>query len=281
MNIASALEQAAEVLAEAGVADARREAASLLAFAINKDRTFLIAHPEQDLSAATLAAYKSFINRRSQHEPYQYIVGRQEFFGLDFEVTSDVLVPRPETEILVEKAIDILKDLPDPSFCEIGVGSGCISVSILHSVNVATATAVDVSDRAIAIARHNAEQNGVANRLSLQMADIFSEVAGRFDLVVSNPPYVPTRQIETLQAEVRRFEPLTALEGGADGLDIIKRIVKQSPGHLISHGVLLMEIGFDQSERVRQLFDGSVWETPEFIDDLQGIPRIVAAKLLK
>jgi release factor glutamine methyltransferase len=281
MNIASALEQAAEVLSEAGVADARREAASLLAFAINKDRTFLIAHPEQELSPATRAVYLSYINRRSQHEPYQYIVGRQEFFGLDFGVTSDVLVPRPETEVLVERAIDILKDLPDPTFCEIGVGSGCISVSILHSVPRATATAVDVSNRAIAIAHRNAEQNGVAERLSLQMADIFSEVAGRFDLVVSNPPYVPTRQIETLQAEVRWFEPLAALAGGADGLDIIKRIVEQSPRHLTSHGVLLIEIGFDQSEQVRQLFDGSVWEAPEFIADLQGIPRIVAAKLLK
>jgi release factor glutamine methyltransferase len=281
MNIASALNQAAEVFSESGVADARREASSLLAFAINKDRTFLIAHPEHELSTSEFSVYLSYINRRAQHEPYQYIVGRQEFFGLNFEVTSDVLVPRPETEILVEKAIDILKDRPDPRFCEIGVGSGCISVSILYSVQRSTATAVDVSDRANAIARRNAEQNGVANRLSLQMGDIFSDVAGRFDLVVSNPPYVPTCQIETLQAEVRMFEPLAALAGGTDGLNIIKRIVKQSPGHLTSRGVLLMEIGFDQSERVRQLFDGSIWEAPEFLADLQGIPRIVVAKLLK
>jgi release factor glutamine methyltransferase len=281
MNIASALEQAAEVLSEAGIPDARRESASLLSYTIKKDRTFLIAHPEHELSGAECDEYESYINRRAQHEPYQYIVGRQEFFGLDFEVTSDVLVPRPETEILVDKAIDILKYGQDPTFCEIGVGSGCISVSILHSMAHATAIAVDVSESAVAIARRNAERHCVTDRLSLQVADVFDGVAGKFDLIVSNPPYVPTRQIETLQPEVRGFEPLVALAGGTDGLDIVTHIVSGSPRHLTSHGVLLIEIGFDQSERVRQLFDGTIWEAPEFLADLQGIPRIVAAKLLK
>lgn len=275
MNISTALASAADVLAEAAVAEPRREAALLLAIVLQKNAAFLVAHPEYELSSDEAVKFERFLNRRTDHEPFQYIAGRQEFYGLEFEVSPDVLIPRPETEILVECAIGILSDLNDPRFCEIGVGSGCISVSILHAVESAVAIGVDISQRALDMARRNSEKHKVDGRLKLQIGDVFSKVDGTFDLIVSNPPYVPRGHLESLQAEVRWFEPQLALDGGEDGLSIIENIIRESPEFLKPQGFLLLEIGFDQAARVSELFDLRVWNKPEFIADLQGIPRIL------
>ena len=278
MNIAAALNAASTRLSESEIPEHRREASDLLAFALRKPQVFLIAHPEYELTSSEKTLFDESVKRRSNREPFQYIVGHQEFFGLDFEVSSDVLIPRPETEILVEAAIEILNGLDGPSFCEIGVGSGCISVSILNNLKNASAVGVDVSEKALAVARRNAEKHLVIGRLKLKKADIFSDVTGKFDLIVSNPPYVPAENIATLQAEVRDFEPHIALTGGAGGLDIIERIVCESPEHLTTQGVLFIEIGFGQFEKVCELFDNAAWNPPDFLPDLQGIPRIVKAQ---
>ena len=279
MNISTALSSAVAVLEEAGVVEARREASSLLAFVLQRDAAFLIAHPEYDLAANQKIVYEACVRRRAKHEPFQYITGRQEFYRLEFEVTPDVLIPRPETEIMVEKAIEILSRLTEPHFCEIGVGSGCISVSILHSVESATAVGVDISESALAIARRNTEKHNLTHRLDLREGDIFNGLEGPFDMIISNPPYVPELQLDSLQAEVRHFEPQVALAGGGDGLDIIERIIAGAPEFLKPNGHLLLEVGFDQAERVEKLFDKGVWQRPETLADLQQIPRIIVSRL--
>ncbi len=275
MNIAAALVAAREMLQTAGIADPHREASSLMAFALKKPPAFLIAHPEHELAASEQTLFDDSIRRRSNREPFQYIVGHQEFFGLDFEVSPDVLIPRPETEILVEDAIEILRGLDNPSFCEIGLGSGCISISMLHEVENATGVGIDISTKALAVAHRNAEKHHVANRLEFRDGDILGGLTGKFGLIVSNPPYILAGDFPELQAEVRNFEPHNALVGGVDGLDVIRRIVCESPEHLTPRGVLLIEIGFGQADVVSELFDHSYWELPVFLPDLQCLPRVL------
>ncbi len=280
MNISETLHKATETLKENGITEPRREANSLLAFALGRDKTFLIAHSEYELSEYEKTVFSKLLTRRAAHEPLQYIRGQQEFFGFDFIVTSDVLIPRPETELIVEAAIEILKTKEKPRFCEIGTGSGCISVSILHEVKTATATGADISEHALQITKINAEKNEVIDRLKLLKSDVFENFEDeKFDLIVSNPPYVPTADFETLQSEVRDFEPHIALTDGKDGLTIIERIISHAPKFLKSDCYLLMEIGFNQSMSVREMFDETFWQTVEFLPDLQGIPRMVKARL--
>jgi len=278
MNIAEALEKAAVALANAGVADPRREAGSLLAFSIKKDKTFLIANSDRELSADDLTLYLINIDRRANREPYQYIVGTQEFYCLDFFVTPDVLIPRPETEILVEQAIGILSKKLDPFFCEIGVGSGCISVSVLKNIPMARGIAGDVSNAALEVAWSNARRHCVEGRVEFIKSDTYDSIPSiPFDVILSNPPYVPVTDLESLQVEVRDYEPVVALAGGPNGLDVIERIIKGAPGHLVDGGSLLLEIGFSQSESVNAILDTIIWGEVEFLSDLQGIPRILKA----
>lgn len=278
-DISEILKKATETLQSSGIAEPRREANSLLAFALRKDKTFLITHSNYELSGDEEIKFQSLLQRRAAREPFQYIKGRQEFYGLDFIVTPDVLIPRPETEIVVENAIEILKTQENPKFCEIGVGSGCISISILHNVETTSAVGLDISERALEIAGLNAENHKVSERLRLEISDVFDALTDeKFDLIVSNPPYIPQADIENLQAEVRDFEPLNALTDGGNGLSIIENIIFNTPKFLNSGGFLLMEIGFGQSEEVKRLFDEKIWQTVEILPDLQGIPRTVKAK---
>lgn len=280
MTVSEELKSAAKKLEMGSIANHAREAASLLEFVLKHDKAFLIAHPEYELSADEADKFDIVVNRRANREPFQYIVRKQEFYGLDFLVTPDVLIPRAETEILVEEAIKILGNRENGRFCEIGVGSGCISISILANVPQASAVGADISPEALNVARMNAESHGVADRLDLRISNVFNDLdAERFDFVVSNPPYVPLADFDTLQAEVRNFEPEIALVGGSDGLSIIRRIIGDAPKFLVDNGVLLIEIGWDQSERVRQLFDKEIWREVVFLPDLQGFPRIVRASI--
>ncbi len=280
-SIADALRSAEQILVSAGILEPTREAITLLTVAAKRDRTFLYAHPEYLLADPETLTFESFVLRRAGREPLQYISGIQEFYGLEFEVTPDVLIPRPETEILVERAIDLIRHIDRPTLCEVGVGSGCIAVSILHAAKKVAAVGLDVSGAALRIALRNAEKHSVANRLELLESDSFRGVSNRrFDLIVSNPPYVPANDIDGLEPEVRDFEPWVALTDGSDGLSIIRRIVTEAPEYLLPFGRLLMEIGFGQSDQVGMMFEPNSWRRPVFIPDLQGIPRVVAAELL-
>jgi release factor glutamine methyltransferase len=278
VNIAEALALCTAQLTERDVPDARRDAVLLVAFVIGRDKTFLIAHPETPLTPQQTEVLSEITARRSTREPLQYITGRQEFYGLEFEVTPDVLIPRPETEILVGRAIGFLSTLETPHFCEIGVGSGCISISVLQELPNASAVACDISQKALAVASRNAEKHGVSDRLELIVSDLFDSVPDRaFDAIFSNPPYVPEVDFDSLQPEVRDHEPTVALTSGADGLTVIERLIGQAPRHLRSGGMLLFEMGFNQSGKVSEMLDENAWTEIEFLPDLQGIPRILSA----
>lgn len=278
MNITAALSKAAERLQSAGIAESRREASSLLEFVLRQNSAYLIAHSDDQLAANQKMIFDACVSRRAKREPLQYITGRTEFWRLEFEVAPGVLIPRPETELLVEAAIGFLQSSDAPRFCEIGVGSGCISVSILHSLQNATAVAVDASAEALKIAARNALKHGVDKRLDLREGDLFDAIDERFDLIVSNPPYIPDNDISALQPEVRDFEPLVALAGGLDGLDLVRSIVKDAGQFLRPGGVLLIEIGHDQAPHVAGFFDNNAWQEVEFLRDLQSIDRAVLAR---
>lgn len=276
VSIGEALRRAARELDHGGVAEARREAGSLLSHVIGKDRTFLISHAEDVLGERELESFENAIARRAKGEPAQYITGTQDFFGRAFRVTPDVLIPRPETELLVEAALQVMN--ADTMICDVGTGSGCIAITLVCERSDARAVAVDVSEAALEVARANARDHAVQQRVEFVLSDCFSalnESASKFDLIISNPPYVSANQLSGLQREVRDHEPLVALSPGDDGLSVIKRLLLDSPQFLRTNGYLLMEIGFDQGEKLQQLVDPKIWTLKEILPDLQGIPRIV------
>jgi release factor glutamine methyltransferase len=277
LSIARAISEGATALGTAGVADARREAGSLLAHTIGRDRSYIITHKDDPLTNEQVEAYFVFVARRAGGEPLQYITGHQEFFKLDFEIMPDVLIPRPETELLVEIALAILKDIPEPLIADIGTGSGCIAISLLHELTRARALATDISPAALEVARRNAQRHGVLDRMMLVQSDCFSNLDAQqtFSLILSNPPYIADRDLETLQREVRKHEPQAALKGGEDGLSVIRRLLLEASRFLRSGGTLVFEIGFGQSEAVKQLIEPHAWNLIEIRQDLQGIPRAV------
>lgn len=282
LSIAEALLEATKILQRAGVPEARREAGSLLSFILGKDRTFLISHAEDQLSKDSLGQFQESVERRAGGEPLQYITGVQDFFGREFRVTRDVLIPRPETELLVEAAIEMIGG-PDstPFICDVGTGSGCIAISLLCEIPNARAVAVDKSPAAIEIAKLNARDQSLGDRAVFAVSDCFSSLDSsqyQFDIVVSNPPYVSAAMVTGLQREVRDHEPLIALSPGSDGLGMIRRLLLEAPSFLKDHGHMIMEIGFDQSEAVKQLVHEDFWRLLDIRPDLQGIPRIVVLR---
>lgn len=282
ISIAESILAAAQTLRLAGVPEARREAASLLEYVIDRDRTFIITNAEHLVSAKQQERFRECVARRAKREPLQYITGRQAFYGLDFEVTKDVLIPRPETESLVETALGLIGEAEAaPFICDVGTGSGCIAISLLHERPRANAVAIDISEAAIRVAQRNAARHSVSERIVFTVSDCFSSIQAqetKFDFVVSNPPYVSGATFDALQREVRDHEPRIALTPGVDddGLSVIKRVLAESADVLKSGGYLLMEIGFDQAPAVKSLIDSNVWTLLDIHQDLQGIPRIVA-----
>jgi release factor glutamine methyltransferase len=228
---------------------------------------------------------RAAVSRRAAGEPLQYITGRQEFYGLEFEVTSDVLIPRPETELLVETALELLKDRPSPLVCDVGTGSGCVAVALLHARTDARALALDISAEALRVAARNAERHGVGSRMLALVSDCLGTLGAeeyadlRFDLIASNPPYIAEADLAGLQREVREHEPRVALTPGGDGLNVIRRLLSEAPRRLKPCGHLLIEIGFNQHEQVAALVDPRAWTLLDIRRDLQGIPRTVVLRL--
>jgi release factor glutamine methyltransferase len=278
ISIAEALWQAAQVLRQSGVPEARREAGSLLVHVSGKNRTFLLSHAEALLTAEEVEQYRQAVERRAAGEPLQYITGTQDFYGLEFMVTRDVLIPRPETELLVESALNLIGgQTVAPEICDVGTGSGCIAITLVHELSQARAMAVDISEPALRIAQRNAERHGVHERITFRRSDCFEALPANivFDLIASNPPYVSAKALAGLQREVRDHEPAVALSPGLDGLSVIRRLLSDAPAFLKPQGYLVLEIGFDQGEAVRQLVAEQTWNLLDMRADLQGIPRIV------
>jgi release factor glutamine methyltransferase len=209
----------------------------------------------------------------------QYITGVQDFYGREFRVTPDVLIPRPETELLVEAALQIVGGSgAAPIICDVGTGSGCIAVTLLCEIASSRAIAIDKSTAALGIAKLNAQKHSVADRVAFVVSDCFNALDSRehqFDLIVSNPPYVAEAALAGLQREVRDHEPVIALSPGPDGLRIVRRLIDEGPAFIKPNGHMLMEIGFDQGEALTRLVGASAWTLREIRPDLQGIPRIV------
>ncbi len=279
-SIAQAILEGANKLRKAGVPDERREAGSLLMYVLDRDRGYILTHAEDQLTNEQIEKFSASLDARAQGKPLQYITGCQEFFGLEFEVNSDVLIPRPETELLIEAALALVSANEEPFICDVGTGSGCIVVTLLHKLPRARAMALDISTAALAVAERNANRHGVRDRLSLVTSNCFAGLGPAsgpaFDLIVSNPPYVAEGAIDGLQREVRDFEPRAALIAGEDGLSVIRRLLIESRDYLKSGGFLIFEIGFDQHDAVKQFSDQNSWKLLEIYDDLQGIPRTVA-----
>jgi len=284
-SIAETILEGANRLRKAGVPEARREAGSLLGYVLGRDRSFILTHAEDAISEEQAERFRECLERRAQGEPLQYITANQEFFGLDFEVTKDVLIPRPETELLIETALKLLTPSADAFICDVGTGSGCIVITLMQQLKQARAVAIDISLDALAVARRNAVRHSVAERIDFVHSDCFAALNSReprpsFDLIVSNPPYVEDGAMADLQREVRDFEPRSALAAGADGLDIIRRLLLEAPSFLKTGGYFLLEIGFNQAAAVEQLLDPKIWRLIDINKDLQGIPRTVALQRL-
>ena len=276
VSIAIAIQEAAGQLLEGGVNEPRTDAALLLSHTIGCDRAFLIAHDDQRLSSEQSQTFAAFIARRAAGEPLQYITGHQEFFKLDFLVTPDVLIPRPETELIVEAALELLPETSDFTFADVGTGSGCIAISILRERPHAHAAAIDESEAALQLAQQNASRHEVIDRMRLEKADLFPRTPRPevFDLIVSNPPYIPDGELNSLQREVQR-EPRQALAGGPDGLDVIRRLTVEAPTRLRSDGYLIFEFGINQDQAIAEMVLETVWELIEIRPDLQKIPRMI------
>ena len=276
VSIATALNQGADQLRTSGVNEPRLDAALLLGHVLRCSRSFMIAHDDQSLSPDQSQTFATLVARRAAGEPLQYITGHQEFFKLDFLVSPDVLIPRPETEMIVEAALEIFPSHAHFTFADIGTGSGCIAISILHERRHARATAIDESASALQVAAQNAARHQVIDRMRLVRANLFSAAPEdeRFDLIVSNPPYVADGELSGLQREVQH-EPQSALAGGADGLDVIRRLLAEAPRHLSTGGHLIFEFGINQDKTIAELVVETVWELIEIRRDLQQIPRMI------
>ncbi len=277
-NAAVILEAAVVRLAERGVPNARLDAELLLAEALGLSRTELLLRREEPLTEAAAGRFRELLGRRAKREPLPYIVGRQEFWSLEFAVDRHVLIPRPETELAVEAALEAAPRLgPWPTVVDMGSGCGTIAVVLAREMPRARVVAVDISREAVARTLAAAAKHGVGERVRGVAADLFTAFGKEFaaDMVVSNPPYVDSAVIDDLEPEVSRFEPRLALDGGAGGLEVIARLLPGSARHLRPGGLLVFEAGFDQEEGIRRLAAGTgCWRGHTVLRDLAGHPRV-------
>jgi release factor glutamine methyltransferase len=276
VKLALALREATEALRAAGIEDARLEAEVLLRHTLHLDRAHLYARLQEDLSVADQASFHSLLARRLAREPTAYIVGQREFYGLDLETTPAALMPRPETELLVEKAIARAGRFEKPLIVDVGTGNGDIAVAMAVHLPQAAVVAIDLSREALALAIRNARRHGVESRLSFLQADLLAPLAQPVDLIVANLPYVRSADWKALPPEIREHEPRAALDGGPDGLREIRRLLEQAPSRLLPGGSLLVEMGPPQAASAlalaRRRFPGAA---ARILPDAAGLDRLL------
>ena len=296
MEIREALKTGIGKLRDADVHAYTLGAELLLLHAIDQERAWLYAHPEEQLSATQERQFLEMVERRAAGEPVQHLTGHQEFWGLDFEVTPDVLIPRPETEHLIEVTLDRLAlrevregrpQTTDGSgllIADVGTGSGCIAIALAKELPKANFYATDVSETALEVARRNATKHGVFQQIKFANASLMDHAlsAGhqltRFDAIVSNPPYIGRREASSLDREVRDYEPEAALYGGEEGYEFYGELIVQSAAHLVQGGLLVLELGYNSLPAVQPLLEGPEWIRLNVTNDLAGIPRVIAAE---
>jgi release factor glutamine methyltransferase len=276
-----------DALTEASDRIPRREAETLLAHLLFRDRAWLIAHSETELSTTLLHSYRALLDRRAAKEPIQYLTGHQEFYGLNLRVTRDTLIPRPETEQLVEAVLHWIAArtaLRTPRILDVGTGTGAIALALAAHLPSANITATDLYPAALSIAEHNAGRLGLGHRIAFLQSDLLTAAqfksAPPFDVIVSNPPYVSLYEAATMADEVLKHEPHTALFAGPSGLDIYRRLIPAAHAALTPDGLLALEFGFGQRDALRDLFEkpaNGPWHNVRFLDDYAQIPRIALA----
>jgi release factor glutamine methyltransferase len=270
-----------------GVDQPRLAAELLLAHVLGVPRIKLYTDYERPLNESMLAAYRDLVRRAGEQEPTAYLTGRAHFFNLEFEVSRDVLIPRPDTETLVENVLQTVRHqsgLEAPRVLDLCTGSGCIAAAVAKNLKAAVVLAIDVSGPAVAIAKKNIETLGLSDRVSVEQGDLFEPIgrivdARPFDLIVSNPPYIPSDQIPTLDRSVREFEPVQALDGGVDGLTIHRRILETAPNHLVPTGRVFLEIAFDQGPAAKEMAAGyDAFEEIRVLKDYGGRDRVLSLR---
>lgn len=269
--LSEALAYGRSILSEAGISDAQTDAWQLLEHVCGCDRTYYFLHMEEELTIEQTARYKELIQKRAEHIPLQQITGIAYFMGLEFFVNEHVLIPRFDTEVLVEEVLKRIQG--EAHILDMCAGSGCILLSLLHEKRTCTGTAADISQEALLVAKKNSERLGI--EASFVQTDLFEHIEEKYDIIVSNPPYIPSDVISTLDVEVKEHEPILALDGMADGLYFYRRIIAQAAAFLKENGYLCFEIGYDQGKDVSALMQEAGFEQVIVIKDLSGLDRVV------
>lgn len=264
---------------QAGIVSPELDARLLVQAAAGCDEIEMIREPGTHLTEAQVETLRSFEARRLAHEPVARILGMREFWGLPFRLAPSTLEPRPDSETLIETALDLLRDVEAPSILDLGTGTGCLLIALLHERKDARGLGVDISDEAVEAASRNADALGVGARAAFRRASWAEGIAERFDLVISNPPYIPAADIATLEPEVREFDPRLALDGGVDGLDAYRALAAVLPRLLPPQGHAVVELGIGQSEAVGGMFTDAGLDVLRVVPDLGGVPRALVAGL--
>jgi release factor glutamine methyltransferase len=290
MDVRTALKQGIAQLREAHVSSFTLAAELLLLHTLGRDRTWLYAHPEELVSEGDAQRFQALLTRRATGEPTQHLTGKQEFWGLEFEVTPDVLIPRPETEHVIEVALDRLavreiRAGRKPTLTgdglqiiDVGTGSGCIGIALAKELPGARILATDISQAALAVARRNATRHSVEDRMMFLEFSLLTQPAGKYGLIVSNPPYIGRKEKQTLLREVRDHEPELALYGGEEGYELYADLIAQAARNLVHGGLLVLELGHNSLPAVRPLLVLPNWTIVGVTNDLAGIPRVIAAE---
>lgn len=275
MTYKQAEQKGEQLLQAAGVMDAKIDAWLLLEMVAKIDRSFYFTHTNEDVDPEVLTEYERVVEKRAEHVPLQYITGEQEFMGMTFKVNSNVLIPRQDTETLVEETLKVIE--PQMEVLDLCTGSGCILLSILKNAPAVKGTGSDVSKQALLVAKENAKLHNL--EADWVRGNLFDNIIGAYDVIVSNPPYIAQTKIPSLMPEVAQFEPIQALDGGPDGLDFYRKITQEAPKHLKENGYLFFEIGFDQGAAVKQLMTDAGFKDVAVIKDLAGNDRVVKGQI--
>ena len=279
-TISSLLNWTVNYFKSKNIESARLDAEVLLSHVLGQERIYLYVHFDEPMEKAELSKFREYVKKRAQHMPVAYIIGEKEFMGLPFKVTPDTLIPRPDTEILVENVLANADKQEAVKIADIGTGSGAIILSLLANLPKAQGKTVDIAAKAVEVAKENAQSLQVADRCEFFVGDLFApfaESGDKFDIIVSNPPYIPQADIATLEADVRAYEPVSALTDGGDGLSYYRRLLSEGKRYIKENGFIALEIGIYQAQAVKQIALDNGWQNIKIVKDYAGIDRVVLA----
>lgn len=280
MNIQNAIRKGKMILSEKKIKTAELDSEILMSEAINKEKKFLILNFNNVIPKENLNIFNDLVNQRSKGKPIAYLLKKKEFWKNEFVVDRNVLIPRPDTEILVEQALELTKNKNKLNLLDVGVGSGCILLSILNEKKNFYGTGIDICGKSLSICRVNSHKLGLKKRIKLFKSNIDNFQYGKYDLIISNPPYIKKYDLKCLEKDVIGFEPKQALDGGIEGLSEIRKVISKSSELIKKNGFLILEIGFDQKNRVKQILQNKGFYIKKIVKDLSGHDRcIVSTKI--